>query len=99
MALGVGQDAISGSGRETLDRFVAGTDHKVFEAKDSGEIVQFFKLVTMSVVTRSLSKNPNQVPIDNSLTPPERKIAPPAGTPKVSPQDPPDPVDDDDPWW
>ena len=99
MALGVGQDAISGSGRETLDRFVAGTDHKVFEAKDSGEISQFFKLVTMSVVTRSLSKNPNQVPVDKSLAPPEPKIDSSIDPPKKPTQDFSEPSEDEITYW
>jgi uncharacterized protein YegL len=70
MALGIGEAATSGRGRATLERFIAGTDHKVFEAKDAGEVHNFFKFVTMSVVSRSLSQNPNLVPPDATLKPP-----------------------------
>lgn len=80
MALGIGEDAISGPGRQTLERFIAGTEHHVFEAEDAGEIHNFFKFVTMSVVTRSLSRNPNLVPPDSTLKPPE-----PAASPEKTP--------------
>jgi uncharacterized protein YegL len=70
MALGIGEEATSGRGRATLERFIAGTEHKVFEAKDAGEVHNFFKFVTMSVVSRSLSQNPNLVPPDSTLRPP-----------------------------
>ena len=62
MALGIGKEAYAGPGRATLERFIAGTGHQVFEAKDAGEIHNFFKFVTMSVVSRSLSQNPNEHP-------------------------------------
>jgi uncharacterized protein YegL len=70
MALGIGEEATGGRGRATLERFVAGTEHKVFEARDAGEVLNFFKFVTMSVVSRSLSQNPNLVPPDSTLKPP-----------------------------
>lgn len=70
MALGIGQEAYEGPGRATLERFIAGTEHQVFEAKDAEEIHKFFRFVTMSVVTRSLSLDPNAVPKDATLQPP-----------------------------
>jgi uncharacterized protein YegL len=70
MALGIGEEATGGRGRATLERFIEGTEHKVFEAKDAGEVHSFFKFVTMSVVSRSLSQNPNLVPPDSTLRPP-----------------------------
>ena len=63
MALAVGED----DPREMLERFVAGTGHEVMEAKDVSEISQFFKFVTMSVVSRTRSKNPNLVPKDEEI--------------------------------
>ncbi len=78
MALGIGREAYEGQGRATLERFIAGTEHRVFEAKDAGEIHNFFKFVTMSVVTRSLSQNPNAVPQDATLQPPQPGTAQPA---------------------
>lgn len=75
MALGIGREAYEGQGRATLERFIAGTEHRVFEAKDAGEIHTFFKFVTMSVVTRSLSQNPNAVPQDATLRPPQQATA------------------------
>lgn len=60
MALAISQEA----DRAMLSRFVEGTGHDVFEADKAEEITKFFKFVTMSVVTRSLSKNPNDVPND-----------------------------------
>jgi uncharacterized protein YegL len=70
MALGIGPEAYGGHGRATLERFIAGTGHRVFEAENAGEIHNFFKFVTMSVVSRSLSQNPNLVPADHTLQPP-----------------------------
>lgn len=78
MALGIGREAYEGQGRATLERFIAGTEHRVFEAQDAGEIHNFFKFVTMSVVTRSLSQNPNAVPQDATLQPPQPGTAQPA---------------------
>lgn len=70
MALAIGEEAYASRGRATLERFVAGTEHQVFEAKHAGEVHRFFKFVTMSVVSRSLSQNPNLVPPDAMLKPP-----------------------------
>jgi uncharacterized protein YegL len=81
MALGIGEDATGGRGRATLERFIAGTEHQVFEAKDAGEIHNFFKFVTMSVVTRGLSQDPNAIPKDSTLKPP----SPPAAMPDAAP--------------
>lgn len=69
MALAIGRDAYEGDGRKALDRFIAGTEHGVFEAKDAEEIHNFFKFVTMSVVSRSLAHDPNVVPRDVTLPP------------------------------
>lgn len=77
MALGIGPDACGGRGRATLERFITGTTHRLYEAGEAGEIHTFFKFVTMSVVSRSLSQNPNVVPADDTLRPP----APTATTP------------------
>lgn len=86
MAMGIGQEAYSGSGRATLEKFIAGTEHAVFDAKDAGDIHSFFRFVTMSVVTRSLSQNPNAVPQDATLQPPQQGTAQPASpvTPATS---------------
>ena len=46
---------------DMLKQFVAGTDNPVFTADQAGEIINFFKFVTMSVTQRSQSKNPNQL--------------------------------------
>lgn len=81
MALGIGQEAYSGTGRATLEKFIEGTEHQVFEAKDAGDIHNFFKFVTMSVVTRSLSQNPNAVPKDATLQPPQAAAGAEAATP------------------
>lgn len=81
MALGIGQEAYSGKGRATLEKFIEGTEHQVFEAKDAGDIHNFFKFVTMSVVTRSLSQNPNAVPQDATLQPPQAAVEAEVATP------------------
>lgn len=57
MAMGIGDDA----DMDVLGKFTEGTGHQVFSAGDADKIQEFFKFVTMSVTTRSLSKNPNQI--------------------------------------
>ena len=103
MALGIGPEAYEGMGRATLERFVAGTEHKVFEAKDAGEIHNFFKFVTMSVVTRGLSQDPNAVPKDAELKPPTPTAATPAEAPVLAePVASPTPeatTEDEDSYW
>ena len=53
MAIGTSQDD------PVLNRFLSGTENKVFLAGDAGKIRDFFKFVTMSVSVRSRSQNPN----------------------------------------
>lgn len=65
MALAVGGDTDMGM----LQRFVAGTGHEVFTTDQADGIVKFFKFVTMSVVTRTRSQNPDQVPQDREVKP------------------------------
>jgi len=65
MALAIGASAISGRGRPALDHFVKGTEREVKTAENASEIRDFFRYVTMSVVARSNSQNPNQIPSDN----------------------------------
>lgn len=93
MALGIGQEANDGPGRATLERFIGGTEHRVFEAKDAGEIHTFFKFVTMSVVTRSLSQNPNAVPQDSTLPSLQPEKVPASTTPAASASE------DEDSYW
>lgn len=85
MALGI-EEGYTGPGRATLDRFVEGTEHQVFGAQDAGEIHNFFRFVTMSVVTRSLSQDPNAAPKDAALQPPRTGTVAGAGpiTPATS---------------
>lgn len=58
MAMGIGDDA----DLNVLGQFIEGTGRTVFTADDADTIQDFFKFVTMSVTTRSLSKNPNAIP-------------------------------------
>ena len=103
MALGIGEEAIGGRGRATLERFIAGTEHQVFEAKDAGEIHNFFKFVTMSVVTRGLSQDPNAIPKDAELKPPAPAAVTPAEAPApAEPAAAPAPAvttEDEDSYW
>lgn len=65
MALGVGGD----TDMDMLGKFVAGTGHEVFTTDQADGIIKFFKFVTMSVVTRTRSQNPNLVPADREVKP------------------------------
>jgi len=58
MAMAIGSDA----DEQVLKMFIEGTGHELFCAKDATQLQEFFKFVTMSVTTRTQSKNPNQVP-------------------------------------
>ncbi len=59
MAMGIGADA----DLTVLQRFLADPAGKVFTAADARQIRQFFRLVTMSVTSRSRSANPNSAPV------------------------------------
>mgnify|MGYP000843618914 CR=1 FL=1 len=65
MALGVGGN----TDMDMLSKFVAGTGHQVFTTDQADGIVKFFNFVTMSVVTRTRSQNPNLVPADREVKP------------------------------
>ena len=58
MAMAIGYDADA----DMLGRFIEGTGHGLFTAADASQISDFFKFVTMSVTTRTQSKNPNDSP-------------------------------------
>lgn len=53
MAIGTTQED------SVLNKFLSGTENKVFLASDASKIRDFFKFVTMSVSVRSRSQNPN----------------------------------------
>ena len=63
MAMAIGKDA----DKAVLERFIDGTDHKLFFSEDATKINEFFERVTMSVTTRSRSQNPNDVPSDEDI--------------------------------
>jgi uncharacterized protein YegL len=76
MAMAIGAEADSAM----LGEFIAGTDHKLFQADQAEKVQEFFKRVTMSVVSRTFSQNPNIIPSDSNilLDVPNRKTAPKA---------------------
>ncbi len=53
MAIGTSQED------PVLNKFLSGTENRVFLASDASKIRDFFKFVTMSVSVRSRSQNPN----------------------------------------
>lgn len=63
MAMGIG----AGIDLGMLEKFIAGTDHPVFEAEQAESIHEFFKRVTMSVTTRMKSQDPNAVLPDSVI--------------------------------
>jgi uncharacterized protein YegL len=58
MAMAIGRDA----DETVLKRFIEGTPHDLFYAKNAGQLHEFFQRVTMSVTMRTQSKNPNLIP-------------------------------------
>ncbi|RKH44294.1 vWA domain-containing protein [Corallococcus sicarius] len=62
MALGIGADA----DMEVLSAFLNDPEARVFKADEARQIREFFRLVTMSVTSRSRSANPNVAPQVNA---------------------------------
>lgn len=58
MAMAIGTD----NQAAVLQRFIEGTEHPLYTAADAGQLHRFFSLMTMSVVARLHSRNPNEVP-------------------------------------
>ncbi|MBR5709773.1 MAG: VWA domain-containing protein [Thermoguttaceae bacterium] len=63
MALAISKEA----DRKMLARFIEGTTHTVQEADTAEQITTFFNFVTSSTLTRTTSKNPNEIPPDASI--------------------------------
>ena len=61
MAIGTGAD------NQVLNKFIGGTEHEVFQAEDASKIKDFFRFVTMSVTSRTVSQNPNVVQPDSAI--------------------------------
>ncbi len=55
LAIGAGTD------EDMLRKFIADTPNPLFHASDANQILDIFRRVTMSVTTRTRSKDPNQV--------------------------------------
>ena len=88
MAIGAEADTVM------LGKFIAGTGHELFQADQAASVQEFFKRVTMSVVSRTHSQNPNIVPADSNilLDGPSRKTA--AKTPAAGPD-----KEEDEGYW
>lgn len=56
LALGIGNGYI----QDILEEFSNQPNNKIFEAKDSESIIEFFKFVTMTMTEKSVSSNPNK---------------------------------------
>jgi uncharacterized protein YegL len=63
MAMAIGAEA----DMAMLGKFIAGTGHELFQANQAENVQEFFKRVTMSVVSRTHSQNPNLVPSDSDI--------------------------------
>ena len=57
MAMAIGADA--DEAKAVLEKFIEGTERPLYYAKDSKQLREFFKFVTMSVTVRSQSVDPN----------------------------------------
>ncbi len=66
MAMAIGDDADA----DMLGSFIEGTGHGLFTASNASQISDFFRFVTMTVTTRTQSKNPNDIP--NIAMPPSK---------------------------
>jgi len=90
MAMAIGAEADTAM----LGRFIAGTGHELFQADQAESVQEFFKRVTMSVVSRTHSQNPNIIPSDSNvlLDGPSKKTA------AKSPEAGPDTAEDEGYW-
>lgn len=68
MAIGTSQND------PVLNKFLAGTENKVFLASDASKIRDFFRFVTMSVSVRSRSQNPNVLLLNMPNTVSEQSV-------------------------
>jgi uncharacterized protein YegL len=92
MAMAIGRDA----DEEVLNRFVHGTPHQLFYAKNASQLHEFFQRVTMSVTMRSTSATPDVIPADSEIkldgrSLPNAAVGEPAAKNSAASQ-----VDDDD---
>lgn len=90
MAMAIGSEADNAM----LEKFIDGTGHELFQADKAEKVQEFFKHVTMSVVSRTYSQTPNVVPPDSNiqLDGPSRKAE--AKTSESSQED-----TDDEGYW
>ena len=58
IAMAIGSDA----DESVLNQFMVGSEHKLFYGSDAKGLHKFFQYVTMSVTTRTRSKNANDIP-------------------------------------
>lgn len=63
MAVAIG----AGADESVLGKFIEGTTHRLFYAKDSKQLRDFFKFVTMSVTIRTKSQTPNIIPESSTI--------------------------------
>lgn len=57
-ALAIGESA----DEDMLKKFLKGTENQLLHACNANQLVNFFKLISMSINTRSKSQNPNMLP-------------------------------------
>jgi uncharacterized protein YegL len=63
MAMAIGKEC----NEDMLQKFIAGTENKLFHGEDAESIHEFFKRVTMSVSMRIKSKDPNKLPSEDDI--------------------------------
>jgi uncharacterized protein YegL len=63
MAMAIGPDADTAM----LRKFIEGTGHELFQANQMERVLEFFKRVTRSIVSRSHSQNPNLVGPESTI--------------------------------
>ncbi len=63
MAMAIGKEC----NEDMLQKFIAGTENKLFHGEDAESIHEFFKRVTMSVSIRIKSMDPNTVPSETDI--------------------------------
>ena len=92
MALAIGNDA----DESVLGRFIEGTSNPLFKAHSVRDIKNFFKFVSQTTVTRSKSKDPNDVSSAPRPSPSPSPSPSPEAQASMSGGVPPPPYDDDD---
>lgn len=98
MAMAIGDDA----DENVLSRFVRGTPHQIFYARNAPQLHEFFQRLTMTISLRAASQDPDVIPQDSDVVLDGRTVPPPVDPDGSAGQNTgtgSQPVDDEGGYW